>query len=76
MAHLCAITNEGASQGIGAEYVNLDNIVDPSYITKNGLNQEFYDYLAVEFAKRLRACGNKVPVVTGGWSKKSIYIRC
>ena len=59
-------------QGVDAEYVCLDNVIDPSYAAKNGLNQEFYDYLATELAKKLNACGNKVPVVTGGWSGKLI----
>lgn len=51
--------------GVDAEYVSLENIIDPSYVAKAGLNQEFYDYLARQFAKRLKLCGSKVPVITG-----------
>ena len=45
--------------------MSLENIIDPSYVAKAGLNQEFYDYLARQFAKRLKLCGSKVPVITG-----------
>lgn len=52
--------------------MSLENIIEPSYIVKNGLNQEFYDYLAGQLGKRLKSCGNKVPVVTGKSSPSSI----
>lgn len=51
--------------GVDAEYVSLENIIESSYIAKGGLNQEFYDYLAGQLAKRLKLCGSKVPVITG-----------
>ena len=48
-----------------AEYVSMENIIEPSHVGKAGLNQEFYDYLAKQLAKRVKLCGSKVPVITG-----------
>lgn len=52
-------------QGVDAEYVSLESVIEPSYVVKNGLNQDFYDYLAGQLAKKLKACGSRVPVITG-----------
>ncbi|KAI5806645.1 Aspartate/glutamate/uridylate kinase [Peziza echinospora] len=51
--------------GVDAEYVSLESIIPPTYQAKNGLTQEFYDYLAVRLGERLRECGDRIPVVTG-----------
>lgn len=58
-------------QGVDAEYVNLENVIPSNYILKNGLTQDFYDYLATAFATRLKECGNKIPVVTGEQSPET-----
>ncbi|KAL7267219.1 Aspartokinase [Rhizina undulata] len=52
-------------RGVDAEYVNLENIIHNSYVAKNGLTQEFYDFLAKALAEKIAECENKVPVVTG-----------
>ncbi|KIY68036.1 aspartate kinase [Cylindrobasidium torrendii FP15055 ss-10] len=54
-------------QGIDAEYVSLEDIVpdmDDEY-SGGSLNQEFYDRVAEAVGERVRACGSRVPVVTG-----------
>lgn len=48
--------------------VSLDDIVPPdeSDDGSNGqLGQEFYDRLSVALGERIKACGPRVPVVTG-----------
>ena len=50
-------------EGVDSEYVDLSKIVDSE--TNGRLNQEFYDRMAVNIAKRLQCCGSKVPVITG-----------
>ena len=55
----------GRYQGIDAEYVNLENIIHNSYPTRNGLDQEFYDYVAKQLAERIQECEGRIPVVTG-----------
>ncbi|KAF8991723.1 hypothetical protein BDZ89DRAFT_1151387 [Hymenopellis radicata] len=54
-------------QGIDAEYVSLEDIVpemdDDTYT--GSLDQAFYDRLSVAVGERVRACGARVPVVTG-----------
>ncbi|MGK0290133.1 MAG: aspartate kinase [bacterium] len=49
-------------QGIDAEYVNLDQLIDRDFAE---LNQDFYDYLKTRLANIVEELGNKVPVVTG-----------
>lgn len=51
--------------------MSLENIVESSHV-KAGLNQEFYDYLAGQLAKRLKLCGSKVPVITGKLTPQAI----
>ena len=50
-------------QGIDSEYVDLSKIVDPE--AGDRLDQQFYDGVARNIAKRVHACGSRVPVVTG-----------
>ncbi|KAF8906784.1 Aspartate/glutamate/uridylate kinase [Gymnopilus junonius] len=55
-------------RGIDAEYVSLEEIVPPydgELAPEKALPQDFYDNLAVAFAKRISECENRVPVVTG-----------
>ncbi|KAI9314893.1 Aspartate/glutamate/uridylate kinase [Dichotomocladium elegans] len=47
---------------VDATFVSFENIVDRDFEV---LDQRFYDYLAERMAERIRACGDKVPVVTG-----------
>ncbi|KAK7438071.1 Aspartokinase [Stygiomarasmius scandens] len=62
-------------QGIDAEYVSLENIVpdveNELYSSAGGnitLDQGFYDRVAAAVGDRVRACGARVPVVTGFFS--------
>lgn len=50
------------SNGVDAEYVNLDSLIQKTFPE---LNRTFYNYLKEELAKRVQACSGKVPVVTG-----------
>lgn len=57
-------------QGIDAEYVSLEDIVpemDDDTFT-GSLDQAFYDRLSVAVGERIRACGARVPIVTGMFS--------
>ncbi|OJD19183.1 hypothetical protein ACJ73_08660 [Blastomyces percursus] len=50
--------------GVESEYVDLSDVV--SFATScQSLDQAFYDRLAVALAEKIKACGNKVPVITG-----------
>ncbi|MDX2470697.1 MAG: aspartate kinase [SAR324 cluster bacterium] len=50
------------SLGIDAEFVNLENIIKAQF---NDTGIEFCTYVQKEIALRIKACGVKVPVVTG-----------
>ena len=50
--------------GIAAEYVDLSHIV-PSDEQNSQLNEDFYKRLAPIIGRRIEACGDKVPVITG-----------
>ena len=50
--------------GIPAEYVDLSNIVPPEF-HHLGLDENFYQRLAPIIGRRIEACGNNVPVITG-----------
>lgn len=52
-------------QGIEAEYVNLEGIMDSTHNTKNGLDQELCEVFAGRLANRIQECRGKLPVVTG-----------
>lgn len=68
-------------RGIDSELVSLENIIARVSEDEEGLalpdgsgseggenlGQHFYDRLAKVIGERLRECGNRVPVVTGGW---------
>ncbi|OMH82548.1 putative aspartokinase [Zancudomyces culisetae] len=47
-----------------SQLVDLERVIQKKF-DKNKLDQEFYDYLSEEFKKRIEACGDAVPVVTG-----------
>ncbi|OAX79256.1 hypothetical protein ACJ72_06427 [Emergomyces africanus] len=50
--------------GVESEYIDLSDVV--SFATScQSLDQAFYDRLAVALGERIRACGRKVPVITG-----------
>jgi aspartate kinase len=62
---------------VDSELVVLDSIVDAAMSASDAnlisagdqgvaqLGQEFYDRLAVKLGERIRACGTRVPVITG-----------
>jgi aspartate kinase len=50
-------------QGVQAEYVDLAGIID--FKVSQGLDQEFYDGVAVRMEQRLADLDGKVPVITG-----------
>ena len=54
-----------STQGIDAEYVSLENVVPPYDGVDSTLGQDFYDLVGTAFARRVRQCGPRVPVVTG-----------
>jgi aspartate kinase len=56
------------SQGIDAEYVNLENVVSTNHNLRNGLNQGFYDELTNALAARIAQCEDRLPVITGTFS--------
>ena len=59
--------------GVGAKVVLLDDIVERAYQSHpNGpeaayeeLGTHFFDRISLEIGKRIRECGDKVPIVTG-----------
>lgn len=51
-------------RGVEAQYVDLSDVIKPSVIAK-GINEKFYAELARALGEEVRACGNKVPVITG-----------
>jgi aspartate kinase len=67
------------TQGIDSELVSLENIVDNTISSGEEaakassshdqgvaqLDQSFYDRLSARLGERLRACGTRVPVITG-----------
>ena len=56
-------------QNVDAEFVSLENIIPLSegenFSDSDTLPQDFYDRVADLVAERIKACGNRVPVVTG-----------
>lgn len=50
-------------QGVDSEYVDLSKVID--FEIDGRLNQQFYDHVARNIAKRLQGCGSKIPVITG-----------
>ncbi|KAM5532163.1 hypothetical protein V8D89_014188 [Ganoderma adspersum] len=56
-------------RNIDAEFVSLENIIPLSetenFSDSDTLPQDFYDRIADLVAERIKACGNRVPVVTG-----------
>ncbi|KAL4949595.1 Aspartate/glutamate/uridylate kinase [Aspergillus filifer] len=51
-------------RGVHSQYVDLSEIID-FHISGQGLDQGFYDNLAASLGRKLRACEDKVPVITG-----------
>ncbi|KAI1797984.1 aspartate kinase [Ganoderma leucocontextum] len=56
-------------RNIDAEFVSLENIIPLSegenFSDSDTLPQDFYDRVADLVAEKIKACGNRVPVVTG-----------
>lgn len=50
-------------RGVDTCYVDLSDVI--AFKVSNGIDQEFYRHLAAALAERVRACGGKVPVITG-----------
>lgn len=50
-------------RGIDSQMIDLSDAVD--FAAHGGLDQDFYAQLAVTLGARIRACGEKVPVITG-----------
>lgn len=66
------ISSDDAAQGVDAELVSLENIVEvateeeeASGSASSQLGQAFYDRLSKRLGERLLECGDRVPVVTG-----------
>ncbi|WEW56288.1 aspartate kinase [Emydomyces testavorans] len=51
-------------RGVDAEYVDLSDVIDCT-IRIQGLDQDFYDHLAILFGQKIHECSATVPVVTG-----------
>ncbi|EHA22469.1 aspartokinase [Aspergillus niger ATCC 1015] len=51
-------------RGVDSQYVDLAEVIDFP-ISNQGLDQDFYNNLAAALGRKIRACENKVPVVTG-----------
>ena len=51
-------------RGLGSQYVDLSDIIDFD-IPAAKLNQEFYRNLSQAIGKRIRLCGDRIPVLTG-----------
>lgn len=58
------LTSVLLSQGIDAEYVNLEKLIEKEFDESN-ITQSFYDYIAERLGEVTKKLGNKVPVVTG-----------
>ncbi|MCJ1402411.1 Aspartokinase [Xylographa trunciseda] len=50
-------------KGVDAQFVNLTDIID--FKSPHGLDYEFYTNLASALRRKVRECGDKIPVVTG-----------
>lgn len=50
-------------RGVDTCYVDLSDVI--AFKVSNGIDQDFYRRLAAALAERVRACGEKVPVITG-----------
>ncbi|KAF2275299.1 aspartate kinase [Westerdykella ornata] len=52
-------------RGVPAQFVDLSDIIKGNGSPLKGLNESFYKNLAQSLAEEVRACGDKVPVITG-----------
>lgn len=52
-------------RGVPAQFVDLSDIIKCNGSPLKGLDESFYKNLAQSFAEEVRACGDKVPVITG-----------
>ncbi|KFY07020.1 hypothetical protein V492_07530 [Pseudogymnoascus sp. VKM F-4246] len=50
-------------RGVDAEYVDLADVIN--FKSPGGINQEFYDSLSQSLTAKVRACEDRVPVLTG-----------
>jgi aspartate kinase len=50
-------------RGVDAEFVELSEIIN--FKTPRGLDQEFYETLGLALRDRIKACGDRIPVLTG-----------
>ena len=50
------------SMGVDAEFVNLESVIDREF---REIGLEFCQYMQDQLRNRLKACGNRVPVITG-----------
>ncbi|SLM39034.1 aspartokinase [Lasallia pustulata] len=50
-------------RGVDTCYVDLSKVI--AFKLSNGIDHDFYRRLAVALAERVRACGEKVPIITG-----------
>ncbi|KAI9818512.1 MAG: Aspartokinase [Pycnora praestabilis] len=50
-------------RGVESQYVDLSDAID--FEVSHGLDQKFYQDLAIAFAREITACGDRVPVMTG-----------
>ena len=50
-------------RGVDTCYLDLSEVI--TFKASNGIDQDFYRRLAAALAERVRACGGKVPIITG-----------
>ena len=50
-------------RGVDAQFVDLSEVID--FKSGTGLDQQFYNNVALAFKREIEACGDRVPVVTG-----------
>lgn len=77
---LLAISTKDLWQGIPSELVTLETIIEKqeealSSDAPIALGEQFYNRLATSLGQRLRQCGDRVPVVTGGLAFSSTFPR-
>lgn len=60
--YMAALLND---RGTPAQYVDVSEIFKNPSPSKGGLGETFYHDLAAQLGSEVRACGDKVPVITG-----------
>lgn len=58
--HIAALLQD---RGVDAQFVELSEIIN--FKSPQGLDHDFYESLGLALRKRIEACGDRIPVVTG-----------